>query len=127
MCIIVKQMRLGIQKALLKDAGRIDVQKYLNTSVLLHGFEKAFATGNWALPAHKIGVGPGGIAVTLARTNAIEMISILRQTELHINTRTDLSNARLPYVNNLSLNSIFIWFLCLFQRYICSFLLHGLV
>ena len=105
MCITVKQLKLGLQKALLKDTGTIDVQKHLNTSILLHGFEKAFATGNWALPPHKTGVGlSGGIAVTLARTNALEMISILRQTELHVNMRADLRNARLPCVNNLHLN-----------------------
>ncbi|KAG0501979.1 hypothetical protein HPP92_002051 [Vanilla planifolia] len=90
-----RRMAKAMQRDLNVDDELQPIERYLDSSIITNGLNRAFSTGQWCHP-YKRAERTAGIVATLRRTNPLQLISDLRKTRQSVAYAGKAGDARYP-------------------------------
>ncbi|KAK8940519.1 DNA-directed RNA polymerase D subunit 2a [Platanthera zijinensis] len=95
----VRHVERRMVKAMQRDLNGSDelhlIERYLDSSIITNGLNRAFSTGHWCHP-YKRAERTAGIVATLRRTNPLQLIADLRKTRQSVAYAGKAGDARYP-------------------------------
>ncbi|KAL5224224.1 hypothetical protein ABZP36_010863 [Zizania latifolia] len=89
-----RRMVKVMQRDLSADGDLQDLERYVDSSIVTNGLNRAFSTGSWRHPYKRERC--SGIVATLRRTNPLQMMSDLRKTRQWVAYSGKAGDARYP-------------------------------